>query len=417
MDEIAPREVGKVSSLIGAPFRADVEFPRDDEQLAGFDIELVGGRKGGRSKAWRKPAWSYSSDEPRFVSVDDRRAFGGMLIDSRRPVVQMQVTQPIDAYSWVLRQDGDVIDEGTEVTDDISDDGLTFEFRPDRRLRRSGRPGRARRKGVFYPPFDSHLPDMPRTEDSRIRYTALTHPGHDEHDAFAVDFNWGSGGTDKGHWVRSAAAGRVTRVDPADGLVHISHPKFDGESTYETVYAHLDPVLVEPHEWVRTQQRIGRIGARYHGGQPISPHLHHQHRKDGEPVRMKLLIHGRETPIAVSQKDPERTLAWDTKVPGWTQPRGPAPGRFSVRTRGAADQDWSRQSNLRFDVAARDAGVPEEQEALFDKSTPWADVARDYDGPDVEPGNYTVRYRARGDAGTETPWAYDQSIVVEPALA
>ena len=340
-----------------------------------------------------------------------------MLIDSRRPEVQMRVTQPIDAYSWVLRQDGDVIDEGADVTDGIAADGLTFGFRPDRRLRRSGRPGRARHKSVFYPPFDSHLPDMPKTEDSRIRYTALTHPGHDEHDAFAVDFNWGSGGADKGHWVRSAAAGRVTRVDPADGLVRISHPRFDGESTYETVYAHLDPVIVEPHEWVRAQQRIGRIGAQYHGSEPISPHLHHQHRKNGKPVKMKLLINGKETPLGVSQKDPQRAMAWGATVPGWTQPRGPAPARLSVRTRRAADQDWSRQSTLRFVVAAKDAGVPEEQEALFETPAPMADIAYDYDGPDVKPGDYTIRYRGQGDAGTQTPWVYDQSIVVEPALA
>jgi len=416
MDAVTPRSVGTVTSLIGAPLEADVALPQD-EQLAGFEIELVSGQKGSRSKAWRQPLWSYSSNEPRFVSVDGHRAFDGMLVKRRRPRFLLQATLPIDAYSWVLRQDGDVIEKGTDVTDGISDDGLTLHFRPEVRLRRSGQPGTARRKGVFYPPFESHLPNMPRTQDSRIRYTALNHAGHDDHDAYAVDFNWGAGGADKGHWVRSAAAGRVTRVDPANGQVHIKHPKFDGESTYETVYAHLDPVLVKVGERVSAQQRLGKIGAKYYGSEAISPHLHHQHLKGGEPVKMKLLIYGKETSIGVSRPNPGRTLIWETKVPGWTQPRGPAPARLSTRTRDAADQKWSGQNALRFIVAPKGAGVPEEQDALFGPTELSGGIAHVYNGPGVDPGEYTVRYRAIGDAGTETPWVYDKSIVVEPALA
>ena len=417
MDVITPRAVGQVSSLIGTPFHADVEFPQDDEQLAAFEIELVGGRRGSRSKAWQEPLWRYRSDEPRFVRVDGHHAFDGMIVERRRPVFELRATQPIDAYAWTLRQDGAVIDEATDVTDGISDDGLTFAFRPEQRLRRSGRPGRADRKGVFYPPLDSHLPKMTRSDDSRIRYTALTHAGHDDHDAYSVDFNWGAAGADKGHWVRSAAAGRVTRVDPANGQVHIKHPKFDGESDYETIYAHLDPVMVKPGERVKAQQRIGKIGATYYGSDPISPHLHHQHRKDGEPVKMKLLIYGEQTPIGVSRKNPRRTIIWDTKVPAWVRPRGPAPARVSVRTRRAADGKWSRQNTLRFVVSPRGVDAPEEQDALFGPVIPAGDIAYDYDGPDVEPGEYTVRYRAHGDAGTTTPWTHDQSIIVEPALA
>ena len=416
MDGVTPRPVGMVTSLIGAPLVAEVAFPYG-EQLEGFEIELVSGQKGSRSKAWKRALWSFSSDEPRFVSVDGHRAFDGMLVKRRRPRFLLRVTQPIDAYSWTLRQDGDVIDGATDVTDGISDDGLAFHFRPEDRLRRSGRLGKARRKGVFYPPFESHLPNMPRSEDSRIRYTALTHAGHGDHDAYAVDFNWGAGGADKGHWVRSAAAGRVTEVDPANGQVHIKHPRFDGESSWETVYAHMDPVLVKPGERVAAQQRIGKIGAKYHGSEPISPHLHHQHLKNGEPVKMKLLIYGKETPIGVSRANPGRTLAWGTKVPGWIQPRGPAPARLSARTRRASDQVWSRRNALRFIVGPKDADVPEEQDALFGTTEHDGGIAHLYNGPDVDPGEYTVRYRARGDAGTETAWAYDNSIVVEPALA
>lgn len=417
MNAVRPTPVGTVSSLVGTPLRADVAFAGDDEELAGYEIELVSGQKGDRSNAWAKPLWRMTSAEPQFVTLDDHRAFEGMLVERRRPAVGMQTAQPIDAYTWVLRQDGDVIDEGAEVADGIASDGLSFEFRPKERLRRSGRPGKARHKDVFYPPFESHLPNMPRTEDSRIRYRALTHAGHDEQDAYAVDFNWGAGGADRGHWVRSAAAGRVTEVDPANGQVHIEHPKFDGRSTYETVYAHLDPVLVQEGDRVRTQQRIGKIGSTYYGGDAISPHLHHQHRKDGEPVKMRLFIHGRDTPIEVSREDPGRTIISEVRVPGWIQPRGPAPARLTVRARRAADGKWSRQNGLRFVVTETKGGVPEEQDPSFDSTLGTEAVAHHYDGPAVEPGEYTLRYRALGSAGTELPWAYDSSIVVEPVLA
>ena len=49
--------------------------------------------------------------------------------------------------------------------------------------------------------------------------------------------------------------------------------------------------------------------------------------------------------------------------------------------------------------------------------TTGADIAVEYAGPTVPPGDYTVRYRAHGDQGTITPWAYDRSIRVEPTLA
>jgi hypothetical protein len=337
MDAVTARPVGQVTSLIGAALGADIDFPNSGEQLAGFEIELVKGTKGNRSKVWKDPLWSYSSDEPRFVSVDGHHAFDGMLVKRRRPRFRLRAAQPIDAYSWVLRQDGDVIEEATDVSKGIAGDGLSFTFRPEERLRRSGQRGLPKRTDAFYPPVESHLPNMPRSEDSRIRYSALTHAGHDGHDAYSVDFNWGVGGADKGHWVRSAAAGRVTKVDPDNGQVHIKHPRFDGKSSYETVYAHMDPVLVKRGERVAAQQRIGKIGAQYHGSEPISPHLHHQHLKDGQPIKMKLLIYGEDTPIGVSRPNPNRTIVWDSKVPGWIQPRGPAPARIAGRARSASD--------------------------------------------------------------------------------
>jgi hypothetical protein len=416
MNTVTPKPVGTVTGLVGAPLRADIAFAGEDEQVAGYEIELTRGNKGDRSRAWSKPLWRMTSDEPQFFALDDHRAFDGMLTGRRRSKVRVQTAQPIDAYSWVLRQDGAVIDEGTDVSDGITDDGLSLRFRPEERLRRSGQRSPVRRSGVFYPPFESHLPHMPRSEDSRIRYSALTHAGHDEQDAYAVDFNWGSGGADRGHWVRSAAAGRVSKVDPANGEVHIKHPRFDGASTYETIYAHLDPVLVKEGQRVRAQQRIGKIGSTYYGSTSISPHLHHQHLKDGKPVKMNLLIDGEMTPIGVSRKNPNRTIVWDKKVPGWIRPRGPAAARLAVRTRRASDGQWSRPNGLHFVVATGKDAVPDDQDALFDAGPGTEAIAFDYNGPEVQPGEYTLRYRALGDAGTRTPWAYDRSVVVEPAL-
>ncbi len=270
---------------------------------------------------------------------------------------------------------------------------------------------------MFYPPFDSHLPDMPRSEASRIAYTPLTHAGHTGHDAYAVDFNWGSGEADRGHWVRAAATGVVSHIDADNGQVHIRHAGIDGERDWETVYAHLDQIRVREGRRVRPYERIGRIGSTYHGDETISPHLHHQHRVDGQPTRMRLLVDGEVRPIGVSRPDPGRTIVGRAPVPGWERPRGPAPAQLAVRTRRAADRVWSPWTELPFVVARKGAPTIGEHDAAFEPEPDRADIAVAYTGPAVEPGEYTVRYRARGDAGTTTPWAYDRSIVVEPALA
>lgn len=416
MAEITPRPVGRVEQLIGVPLRADVELP-SGEELAAYEVELVPGRKGGRSRSWADPLWRLESEAPRVEAIDDHPAFEGMSVGRRRPVVRIVASEPIDTYAWRLWQDGEPIEAETKATAGIGPDGLHAELRPSRRLRRSGRAGRPRRKGVFYPPFDSHLPDMLRSDESRIAYTALTHAGHADQDAFAVDFNWHTGEADRGHWVRAAAAGVVSHVDPDNGQVHIRHPGFDGEHDWETVYAHLDPILVREGQRVRAYRRIGRIGSTYHGDEVISPHLHHQHRRDGQPVRMRLLVEGRPMAIGVSRSDPARTIAGKSPVPGWQRPRGPAPARLAVRTRRAADGHWSPWTEMGFILAAKDAPAIGEHDASFGSDAEGAAVALEYAGPSVEPGEYTVRYRAHGDAGTVTPWAYDHTIAVEPVLA
>ena len=57
---VEPRPIGTYPSLIGVPLRADVSLPKGEE-LAGYEIELVEGRKSGRSKAWSKPRWAMTT--------------------------------------------------------------------------------------------------------------------------------------------------------------------------------------------------------------------------------------------------------------------------------------------------------------------------------------------------------------------
>ena len=415
MAEITPRSVGRVQGLIGTPLRADLELP-EGEELASFEIELVPGRKGARSRAWKEPTWRFDSELPSIDAIDEHPAHEEMAVERRRPAFRVTSREPFDAYAWRLTQDGEPIESEAKATDGIEPDGTAAEFRPSRRLRRSGRAGRPRRKGVFYPPFDSHLPDLPRTEASRIAYNPLTHAGHSGHDAYSVDFNWRSGEADRGHWVRAAAVGRVSRVDPDNGQVHIRHAGFGGKREWETIYAHLDPILVREGQRVRAYQRLGRIGSSYHGVEVISPHLHHPHLRDGEPVRMRLLLDGEVTPVDVSRRDPDRIQA-GRSIPGWERPRGPALAQLAVRTRRAADGEWSGWTELPFVVTRTGAPAIAEHDDAFGSDPEGAHIMTEYAGPTVEPGEYTLRYRARGDAGTTTPWAYDQSIVVEPALA
>ena len=382
----------------------------------GHEVELVAGRKGARSRAWAEPLWRTASDQPRIATIDGHPAHEGVATGRRRPMIRIESTEPFDAFAWRLTQDGEPIASESRMTDGIDPDGRSAEFRPTRRLRRSGRTGKPRRKDAFYPPFDSHLPDMPRSEGSRIAYTPLTHDGHADHDAYAVDFNWRTGEADRGHWVRAAADGVVSKIDKDNGEVHLRHPGLAEDGKWTTVYAHLDPIRVKKGQRVKAYQRLGRIGSAYHGDANISPHLHHQHRRDDEPVKMRLLVDGEPTRIGVSRPDPRRTIEGEP-VPGWARPRGPAPARIAVRVRRAADGDWSPWTELEFVVANKDSPAIGEHDASFDSDPDGADIAVEYAGRVAGSGDYTVRYRAYGDQGTTTPWAYDRSIRVEPTFA
>ena len=182
----------------------------------------------------------------------------------------------------------------------------------------------------------------------------------------------------------------------------------------------MDPILPEIIVGMHVDplQRIGRIDSK-HATMPISPHLHHQHRSvNGNGVKMRLLIGDKMTEIGVSKPAPTVAEEWDRKVSGWDRPRGLADARMTVRVRRASDGRRSAANRLRFVVAPRGAAVPAGPVALGPSDAPaGADIAYAFDGPDLEPGKYSLRYRIQDGAGAQSEWAHDDSVVVRPAFA
>lgn len=85
--------------------------------------------------------------------------------------------------------------------------------------------------------------------------------------------------------VRSVAAGVIVVAEFRRGygnLVKVLHP-----GGYETRYAHLDRIVVEPGKRVRTGQPIGSVGLT---GSTTGPHLHFEFRYKGAPMNPAPLL-------------------------------------------------------------------------------------------------------------------------------
>jgi hypothetical protein len=400
---------------LGTTFRADVELD-PGSSLDWYEIQLAP-RAGPNDPVWDDPIWRFRSDMPHIASIGGSPPFEGVRIRSARPSFRLRVAEPVDRVRWELRQDGEVVEKGRGA-EGISRDGRSIKFTPAKRLRRSGELAKPR-GDVLYPPFDSHLAGLPRSAETRIRYSALTGDHHnDPFNRFAVDFNFGSMAANLGEWVLAAAGGRVEEVDKLlDGKVRIVHNQFD--PPIETLYAHMDPILdaIKVGEHVDPLQRIGRIDSKHHSMQ-ISPHLHHQHLRNGDGVPMRLLIGDKMTEIPVSKRAPVVDETWEKLVSGWDRPRGLARARLTARVRRASDGRWSAANRLRFVVAPRGADVPPAPVTLGPADAPaGSDIAYAFDGPDVEPGKYSLRYRVHGSSGAQSDWAHDDSVVVRPGLA
>jgi len=178
----------------------------------------------------------------------------------------------------------------------------------------------------------------------------------------------------------------------------------------------LDEIFVGKH--VDALQRIGRIDSK-HATISIDPHLHHQHRSvNGEGVKMRLLIGDKMTEIGVSKPAPTAVDIADRLVSGWDRPRGLAEARMTVQVRRASDGRSSAAKRLRFVVAPRGAVLPASPGPLGPASGPGGPgIAYAFDGPDVEPGKYSLRYRVQDTAGAQSDWAHDDSVVVRPEFA
>lgn len=148
----------------------------------------------------------------------------------------------------------------------------------------------------------SEPPSFPRESDRRIqlvtggtsrlgwafnspsRWRAGTHAGHDGDDAYAIDWNRGSGNDDVGETVRSVASGRVIYARSGQGRV--SDPNSFGygntvivqlsaDPSFAVRYAHLRNVMITEDEYVSVGDPIGTVGASGLSGRlPYTAHLH-----------------------------------------------------------------------------------------------------------------------------------------------
>jgi len=116
--------------------------------------------------------------------------------------------------------------------------------------------------GVFRPPFKCGL-----------TYAGSTYPAHSD---YSVDFNRGV--VDLGDPIRASANGRVSYIYLPNGQVHITHA-----GGYETVYAHMQKIQVRTGDTVRLGEQIGEIG---NVGQSTGPHLHVNHLKNGNRIKV-----------------------------------------------------------------------------------------------------------------------------------
>jgi hypothetical protein len=306
-----------------------------------------------------------------------------------------------------------------------------FTIRPSVELCRAGDPP----EGYFYPPYAA----------SRKGYWGWTYR---DHSSFSVDFNRGSGSTDKGDPVLAAAAGHLVSYEHATGTVTLSH--WGGR--YRTEYRHMRGIPKRIREWQRRKdagqdpgrleigllERVGRISDKDAEG---AYHLHHVHfeKDEGAPGgyrRIRMSFGGR--PFKASRAEAallQEPADWTSdrmKLPGW---RREAPATFRVDVewadavaiggrRGAMAGDGAGGGSTTASVKLRfTVGAGDEEDDPTDPPVAAAKthsrlgdprlvrIARRYDGPDVPPGEYSLRYTCRDDRGVESD-AFDHTVRV-----
>jgi hypothetical protein len=347
-----------------------------------------------------------------FMTVAGCPAKRGMRTDRQRPVVHLQCSVPLEAYSWRLMQNGRVVDEMPFTTDGVSADRRCITLRPTQRLLRNG----TLPLGYFFPPF-STFAKAPRGYGGRTYGAKVTNDGTgDMHSEFAIDFNRGTGAKDRGDPVLAAQPGRVIHVDRSaagDGTVWIRH-----RGNFMTQYTHMSdipqrfgdgdftgPRGARPGATVGLLEVVGRIGD---VGAKDAFHLHHRHHRGKAngawiPIQMAFGLVAYETS---RETVPDRKVVKSpTTLRGWTLDRA-ATLRVTARTPGGA----LIHKRIRFRVAPAD-------------SVPPCDIADCVAGPVrvplellvdqlLPPGDYVIRYQATDDRGETGPLVIDDSVVI-----
>jgi len=398
---VKPRRARPVDEGDVPRLKADVAESGPKRFQIGYEIELAD-RAAGEAGDWSNLRWSYAGDawkdhpevddppepgpegpkvpRPWIARIDSRPALRGsqrrrlrrrMKSFETRPTFLVYSREPVSGIEWVLSDDERELDDSARSdTAVVSSDGHWIRFRPRKHLRRTRELKEVRpRRNRFFQPFEP-----PRTSRVPRAYKGTTYGGHP---TWAVDFNRGSGRTDKGDPVYASAPGTVAYVVISNGEVGISH-----DGGWQTRYAHMDPVEVADGASVEPWTRLGKVSDK---GNATGPHLHYQQLKNGVEKEVKF-----------------RGEVYDlgTRDPGWRRPFGKSVARVRVRVIRRSDGEPSPWRWMRLDVARQDTK----------RNAPEIDVL--CEGADLPAGEYSVRYRSIDDQGTPSEWVADHSLRV-----
>lgn len=372
---------------------------------------------------------------PVVKALDQMPAFKGMPVDDRTPLLRCVTEEAINAYRYELWEDGVRVESVTLQTSGIATGDKCFSFSPTYVLRYGAGINYGLEHGELYPPFLK----------SKGRYTTSTYGPSSStagHSAYSVDFNK-TDGSDINDPVYPASPGTVVYVNRDEGGVVIKHA-----GGYASTYWHMRDLRVSKGQAVKMTTVLGLISDR---GRASGPHLHHQHlfrydmRNDLDapsplrgPLRtydgvaykaIKMRFRGQERDgLEASKSDPSNTE--DRAGSGWPMGRefvqgptrdAPEPARFRVAVRRASDDAWSPWRTFDFKVNKR--GVTVDPALRTDTGCaaggggdPGQDVRLllecRYTGREVQPGEYSVRFRMRDDLGGLSEWAYDHTLEV-----
>jgi hypothetical protein len=323
--------------------------------------------------------------------------------------VRLSTDEPVDRYRWRLRQADEIVDSQDGATEGISD--RCIRFAPTFKLRR-GRP----KPATDLPEAELLVPFM-----DGITYDTRTYSGHSR---FAVDFNR-KDRQDAGEWAYACAPGTVQCVKPGSKTDPVNGPPSElyigHKGRYQTVYAHLKKLRVRSGDRVEAGQKLGRISD---VGSPMGPHLHLQVRRrasrstsvlQGTPVKLRL--GGKELRASAADsetRDPNLPTVFGQDVTGVGPAHDQVRPELRVAVRRESDGRWSKYRRLQFFVSKSGHRVPDCVDVGCDGGADSGGLTIEhlYDGPELAPGAYSLRYRVRDELGHASAWANDHSLVV-----